>query len=130
MTAFQSTSRMNIHTMPYQYINLRYFDDNFCGEQQFIQEILSIFMEDVPKRMKELQHRIASKEWAEAAQTVHSIKASINMLGIEDFLEVIETFEQRVLVPNNEQEIQLLYNHAEHIMHQANTEIADYLSRP
>ncbi len=120
---------MNIQSMPYQYINLRYFDDNFGGEQQFIQEILSIFLEDVPKRMKELQHQIASKEWTASAQTVHSIKASIKMLGIDDFLEVIETFEQRVLIPDNEQEIHLLYNHAEHIMQQANAEIADFLSR-
>jgi HPt (histidine-containing phosphotransfer) domain-containing protein len=114
--------------MKYQYINLQYFDDNFDAEDSFVREILSIYLADVPARMQQLHLQIQSKAWDKAAQTAHSIKASVKMLGIEDFLNIIETIERLVLLPGHEEETYALYDQAAQVMMEANAEINHFLA--
>lgn len=80
--------------MTYQYIKLAYFEDNFAGDREFIKEIFSIFLEDVPEKMTALHQQLLTGAWEQAAETAHSIKASVKMMGLDGLYDEIIYIEQ------------------------------------
>ncbi len=114
--------------MDYQYINLSYFDENFGGDQAFIEEILDIFVQEVPEKISHLATAIDTENWEQAAEIAHSIKASVKMLGLQDLYTHIVTLEKQARENPDRTKMAQALQQATHILETAQVEIQHYLS--
>lgn len=114
--------------MNYQYIKLAYFEDNFAGDNEFIQEILQIFLEDIPIKMKSLTEQVRNNDWPAAAETAHSIKASVKMMGLDSLYDDIVSIEHAAKNDPSQAEIQHKLSTIEAELKNAKVEIEHYLS--
>lgn len=114
--------------MDYQYINLSYFDENFGGDQAFIEEILDIFLQEVPQKTSHLAAAVDSEDWEQAGEIAHSIKASVKMLGLHDLYTHIVTLEKRAKENPDRASMAQELHQATQILDTARVEIQDYLS--
>jgi HPt (histidine-containing phosphotransfer) domain-containing protein len=65
-------------------------DDN--GE--FLREIIGIFLEDIPERIKELEQSLAAQDKSKFVRAAHSIKGSSANMGamiLKDYADELET---------------------------------------
>ena len=72
--------------------NLR--DLNSGEEDEFLHEIIGIFLEDTPQRIAELDLSLAMHDAKTFARSAHSIKGSASNLGAIQLRSVAESLEQ------------------------------------
>ncbi|MDB6094119.1 MAG: hypothetical protein JWM32_1681 [Verrucomicrobia bacterium] len=73
--------------------NLRALDES--GNDEFLREILGIFLEDVPHRIAELDEAIASGDVGRFTRAAHSIKGASSNVGANALRAVAEQLESR-----------------------------------
>lgn len=64
------------------------------GGEEFVVEIIGIFTEDTPTRIKELHTSFAASDTGAFVRAAHSIKGSSSNLGAENLRTLAETLEQ------------------------------------
>ena len=62
---------------------------------EFLREIVGIFLDDTPKRIAELDHSLAADDNATFSRAAHSIKGSSSNLGANALRAVAEKLEQQ-----------------------------------
>ncbi|MSU70121.1 MAG: Hpt domain-containing protein [Opitutaceae bacterium] len=62
---------------------------------EFLREIIGIFLEDTPKRVAELEQYLAAGDAIRFARTAHSIKGSASNLGATALRAVAENLERQ-----------------------------------
>src|SRR5690606_18241167 len=73
--------------------------DAGVGDKAFIQEIVTMFMEESEQTMNELSNNIANKNLAGIKMNAHKLKSSFNMFELKGILELIKKLE--ALTENN-----------------------------
>ncbi|QWX84466.1 Hpt domain-containing protein [Cellulophaga sp. HaHaR_3_176] len=53
------------------------------GDNEFIQSVVSVFLEEVPLDLKELEVAINQKNYESIYQLAHKIKPNVDLLGME-----------------------------------------------
>jgi HPt (histidine-containing phosphotransfer) domain-containing protein len=70
--------------------NLRALDP---GNDEFLREIVGIFLDDTPRRITELEESLAAKDTAKFTRAAHSIKGSSANLGAMALRALAENLE-------------------------------------
>lgn len=97
--------------MSYQYINPTYLAQNFQGDNTFITEILDIFIEEVPPKLRGLQDRWRLKQWEAMKEDLHSVKATIKTIGAHAMHQQVEQLEARLCNADKIEEIPGMIDH-------------------
>jgi HPt (histidine-containing phosphotransfer) domain-containing protein len=71
------------------------------GNSEFIKQMVSIFLEDVPKAIDEMKAAASSSDFATVGQLAHRIKSSVGMVGAEDLHALASNIEE--FAENSEQ---------------------------
>lgn len=86
-------------------LDLSYLEGVSGGDQNFIKEILQMFIDHTLPECASLRELIDKKDWPKVASTAHKMKSSISMLGNPLLNEQILFIEHSA---RNEKEVQLL----------------------
>jgi PAS domain S-box-containing protein len=73
--------------------NLSYLRDLAEGSNSFIEEILEMFIDVIPKSLDELEEGLAKKDWETMKLVAHKMKPSFGFVGVksaEDLMQRIE----------------------------------------
>lgn len=76
------------------------------NNQEFIQEIITTFLDSMPKTIEEIQTQLQRKNWARLANVIHKIKPSITLMGIHHLKDKISLLEHETRTNQDEQIIQ------------------------
>lgn len=74
------------------------------GNQQFIKEFITLFLETAPASIIGMQKALSEKDWVNLKNLAHKLKPSFNYLGIFQLTEATSTIEYNI-VQQNEMEI-------------------------
>jgi HPt (histidine-containing phosphotransfer) domain-containing protein len=77
-----------------KYIDLDYLKQISNGSNEFIHQMITVFMEEVPNEIKNLEKHLANKDWAALKATAHKMKPSYSFMGVKELEESIHTVEQ------------------------------------
>lgn len=53
------------------------------GDQEFINSVISVFLEEVPQDLEDLEMAIANKDYENVYKLAHKIKPNVDLLGME-----------------------------------------------
>jgi HPt (histidine-containing phosphotransfer) domain-containing protein len=79
------------------YINLEYLQELAEGDQDFIADILSMFMEQTPGSIKNLQQLAAAQNWQQVKALAHKMKSSVVMIGNKQLEEIFVSLQAEAL---------------------------------
>jgi HPt (histidine-containing phosphotransfer) domain-containing protein len=76
-----------------KYIDLDYLKQISNGSNEFIYQMISVFMEEIPKEIKNLETHLANKDWKAMRATAHKMKPSFSFMGVKELEESIADIE-------------------------------------
>lgn len=53
------------------------------GDEEFIQSVISVFLEEVPQDLAELENAVAKLDYDNVYKLAHKIKPNVDLLGME-----------------------------------------------
>ncbi len=68
-------------------INLTNLEELGNGDEEFIKQMVVIFLEDVPKYVEEMESLIQEENWEDAGKMAHKMKSSVKVLGADELVE-------------------------------------------
>ena len=68
----------------HQFINLSYLESIAEGDKGIIDELITIFLEQIPEFTEGLDKSFSEKRWLEVAAIAHKAKSSVISMGMED----------------------------------------------
>ena len=77
----------------YKYINLDYLFELTEGSQEFIDEMITIFINQVPEFILELNTLYNNKDYTELSKTAHKAKSSVSVVGMNELADNLKTLE-------------------------------------
>ncbi len=63
--------------------NLDKINEMAEGDEDFINSVISVFLEEVPQDLEDLEIAINQKNYEQAYQLAHKIKPNVDLLGME-----------------------------------------------
>jgi PAS domain S-box-containing protein len=75
-------------------IDLSYLKKVSGGNQEFISEMITTFIDTIPKSLEEIRNNLNSKDWSSLAKSVHKIKPSLTMMGLTKSRDLGATIEE------------------------------------
>lgn len=76
-----------------KYIDLDYLKQISNGSNEFIYQMISVFMEEIPNEIKNLEEHLAKKDWPALKATAHKMKPSFSFMGVKELEENIQAIE-------------------------------------
>ena len=77
-------------------VDFSYIEELSGGKKEFMNQVLTIFMDNTPPGLKELEELISSgKKWEAISKQSHFLKSSVGIVkikGVHERLQKIETF--------------------------------------
>ena len=90
-------------------IDLTYLKDMSNGDNEFVQEMLKIFIAQIPATIIELKIKFSSKEWKDVADLAHKVKTNFMMIGLNQQKEDAAAIENMIKTNQiNEEKITFL----------------------
>ncbi len=53
------------------------------GDQEFVRSVVSVFLEEVPEDLRELESAVATSHYEQVYKLAHKIKPNVDLLGME-----------------------------------------------
>lgn len=53
------------------------------GDEEFINSVISVFLEEVPQDLEGLEHALEAQDYQQVYQLAHKIKPNVDLLGME-----------------------------------------------
>jgi HPt (histidine-containing phosphotransfer) domain-containing protein len=63
--------------------NLDKINEMADGDNDFINSVISVFLEEVPQDLESLEHALDSSNYQQVYQLAHKIKPNVDLLGME-----------------------------------------------
>ncbi|MEX0290827.1 MAG: Hpt domain-containing protein [Flavobacteriaceae bacterium] len=63
--------------------NLDKLNEMADGDQHFVNSVISVFLEEVPQDLEDLESAIASMDYENVYKLAHKIKPNVDLLGME-----------------------------------------------
>jgi HPt (histidine-containing phosphotransfer) domain-containing protein len=79
--------------MDYKFINTEYLDSVSGGDHEIINEIVSMFREQVVEMYNEMRTLLADRNYSSLGMLAHKAKSSVAIMGMNDMAEMLKTFE-------------------------------------
>lgn len=107
-------------------VDLNYIRDLAKGNQKFIEQMLDLFLEQVPSELKQLQNEIKNSNFNNASTIAHKMKTSVGFLGISKFVEQdLELIENACKEVTESNALLSAYNRLEEILNEVYNEVKE-----
>ncbi len=63
--------------------NLDKINEMAEGDEDFINSVISVFLEEVPQDLEQLENALEQKDYEQVYQLAHKIKPNVDLLGME-----------------------------------------------
>ncbi len=100
------------------------------GNKKFISEIVSIFLEQNPVELIEIENAISAKNYDVIKSIAHKMKTSGGFIGIKNLVPDLNKIETLAIHKGDIDEIGNLFNSVKNICRQANNELKKALQDP
>ena len=77
-----------------KHINLDYLKELSEGNNEFVEEMISMFMEVIPRSINEMQEALVSSDWKTLHLVSHKIKPSYGFIGQQKGAELLQKIER------------------------------------
>ncbi len=75
-------------------VDLTYLKEMTGGDQDFMESIITTFVNDTPNTLDQLQKSCAQSDWLGVGQAAHQLKPSLQFIGLKQTLEKVKTIER------------------------------------
>ena len=86
-------------------LDLTYLHTISEGDKEFIDDILTTFLEEVPKDMEQVKIALAAQDNIQIGKMAHKVKATLHLLGLEELKALAFKIEQTVKSDTNHVDI-------------------------
>lgn len=76
-----------------KHIDLSYLKELSNGSKEFIAEMITVFIEQTPIEIANLEKHLEAKDWKALRGTAHKMKPSFSFMGIKELESVVKTLE-------------------------------------
>lgn len=86
-------------------IDMTYLSDIAGGSEEFMIEMIDIFIEQTPLYFDQLSEAIANQDWKSVGDVAHKIKPTLAFMGIEEAKDIMADIERKARTEDNVSEI-------------------------
>jgi len=111
----------------YKYIHTKHIEVIAAGENEFIFELIDIFLSQIPDFISKMKSSLEAQEWVVLAKEAHTAKSSVLTFGMEETGTILKNIQ--IKAENNVlEEIPALVNDAIKQMEASIAELLDFKS--
>lgn len=96
------------------------------GNNDFIKKMITLFMEITPKNVQELKLAVQNKKYEEAGKIAHSMKPSLDQMGITSLHQTIRDLEKLKTEELDHRNIQPLISKLDETLKQVYNQLGDF----
>ncbi len=111
-------------------IDLAYLNSIAAGDQNFIQEILKMFIEHTLPDMEILKRNGQNRDMAKCSTIAHKMKSSVAMLGNQDATELVSYIEISAKTGENPDQVIAKIDEFDKVLETMANEIKEILQIP
>jgi len=91
-------------------IDLSYLEEMACGNSNFKQEMITLFIQKIPTQLTTLVEAFKRNDFAIIQKTAHHMKSSFDMFKLEDWVETMIAIEKEALEAQFSEETKIKIN--------------------
>lgn len=91
-------------------IDLSYLEEMACGNSNFKQEMITVFIQKIPTQLTALVEAFKGNDFATIQKTAHHMKSSFDMFKLEDWVETMIAIEKEALEEQFSEETKIKIN--------------------
>ena len=92
---------MNKETKDKKYTDLTYLKNLSKGSDEFVQQMITIFINQTPSAIEQLEKSLINKDYTTLKAVAHKIKPSFSFVGINSLQNKIEKLEENAVQQTN-----------------------------
>jgi HPt (histidine-containing phosphotransfer) domain-containing protein len=77
-----------------KHIDLEYLKQIANGSDEFILQMITVFTEEIPGEVENLQNHLKNKDWNALRATAHKMKPSYSFMGVKELEEMVHSVEE------------------------------------
>ncbi|HEX8517446.1 MAG TPA: Hpt domain-containing protein [Bacteroidia bacterium] len=78
----------------HKHIDLDYLKQISNGSNEFIFQMITVFTEEIPGEIENLEKHLANKDWKALRATAHKMKPSYSFMGVKQLEEMVNSIEE------------------------------------
>lgn len=110
-------------------INLDYLNEISEGDQDFIREMISLFIVNTPISLEEIRHSFEKNDFVKLKSEIHKLKSSFNLLGIEQVSQCIISIEKELERGGNNEKLKKQLNEFDELSHESLDEVRSIMKK-
>jgi HPt (histidine-containing phosphotransfer) domain-containing protein len=75
-------------------IDLDYLKEISNGSNEFVYQMISVFTEEIPGEIDNLEKHLQNKDWKSLRATAHKMKPSYSFMGVKELEEMVHNVEE------------------------------------
>lgn len=103
--------------------NLDKINEMAEGDEDFINSVISVFLEEVPQDLEQLENALEQKDYEQVYKLAHKIKPNVDLLGMEQTRAIALQIETLGKSSSNMNEIQEVFPILKKDIHQVVSEL-------
>jgi HPt (histidine-containing phosphotransfer) domain-containing protein len=96
-------------------IDLSYLEEVSGGNNEFIIEMIDLFLAQTPGHIDELLTAVSAKDWKKIAELAHKVKPTLAFMGVESVKEVMAEIESNGRNEENYEDIVVKINQLQEV---------------
>lgn len=113
-----------METIKHKHIDLTYLKQLSNGSNEFINEMITVFIEQTPVEISNLEKYASAKDWKSLRAIAHKMKPSFTFMGIKELESIIKQLEEYAANETNLELIPDLISKIKNICNEAIKELA------
>ncbi|MBT3244042.1 MAG: Hpt domain-containing protein [Bacteroidetes bacterium] len=77
----------------FTFANLDYLESMSMGSQEMINEMIQIFLDQIPEFTNGMKELLAEQKYSELGSLAHKAKSSVAVMGMDELAKVLKTLE-------------------------------------
>nr|MCU0355500.1 response regulator [Cytophagales bacterium] len=110
------------------YVNLQYLEEISANNQEFITDMLRLFLRQMPQFVEKLKKSCETAHWNDMRYVLHKMKASLATIGIFELESVVRQLETYAAQESNLAEVAQLAGHLERVCTDVYAELRDKMA--
>jgi len=90
-------------------IDLSYLSDIAGGSEEFMIDMIDIFIEQTPLYFEQLEQAVNSSDWKSVGDVAHKIKPTLAFMGINEAKDIMAEIERKARTSDNVSEIPAMF---------------------
>ncbi|MDF2437145.1 MAG: Hpt protein [Bacteroidota bacterium] len=78
-----------------KYIDLEYLKQISNGSNEFVYQMITVFIEEIPLELANIDKFLQAKDWKSLRATAHKMKPSYSFMGVKELEVLVNTLEEK-----------------------------------